>query len=174
MEQNESKNSLIAEYYSAHYDELKSFVASRLLPADESEDIVQTIFVRLLQMDGMITPVTLPCFVYTIARNLICDYWRHKRRVDEFEHIVRKGDWCARYADDVETIYSAHEVEAYLERSMAKLTQKQSRIYRLNIYDGMKVSDIAEYLSLNYKSVERSLGLARKEVRYNIRKVLAS
>ena len=38
----------------------------------------QNIFLRLLQMDKMISSVTLPCLVYTVARNLICDYWRHR------------------------------------------------------------------------------------------------
>ena len=60
MEQKESKSNLIADYYSQHYDELMTYVSSHLQHADESEDIVQNIFVRLLQMDKMITPVTLP------------------------------------------------------------------------------------------------------------------
>ncbi len=53
MEQKESKSNLIADYYSQHYDELMTYVSSHLQHADESEDIVQNIFVRLLQMDKM-------------------------------------------------------------------------------------------------------------------------
>ena len=60
MEQIESKRSIIAEYYTAHYDELQKFVASRLLFAEDAEDVVQNIFVRLLQMDKMITPSLCP------------------------------------------------------------------------------------------------------------------
>ena len=74
MEQTNSNYSIIADYYSEHYNELKLYVMSRSLPADEAEDIVQNTFVRLLRGDKMITPVTLPCFVYTIAKNLIIDY----------------------------------------------------------------------------------------------------
>ena len=87
MEQKESKSNLIADYYSQHYDELMTYVSSHLQHADESEDIVQNIFVRLLQMDKMITPVTLPCLVFTIAKNLIRDYWRHYYYLEEHEHI---------------------------------------------------------------------------------------
>lgn len=174
MEQIESKHSVIAEYYTAHYDELKTFVASRLLFAEDAEDIVQNIFVRLLQMDKMITPITLPCLVYTVARNLIFDYWRHKRKVEEYEHIIRKSDLFSRSVENVESVYSAHEVERELERSIAHLSQKQAKIYRLHIYEGMQVSEIAKELSLKYKNVEYCLGSARKEVRTYMKKVLVS
>lgn len=172
MEQIESKHSVIAEYYTAHYDELQRFVASRLLFAEDAEDIVQNIFVRLLQMDKMITPVTLPCLVYTVARNLIFDYWRHKRKVEEYEHVIQKSDLFQRSAENVESVYSAHEVERELERSIARLSQKQAKIYRLHIYEGMQVSEIAEKLSLKYKNVEYCLGSARKEVRTYMKKVV--
>ena len=55
-----SKKSIIADYYANHYDELKEFVISRLQVVDEAEDIVQDIFVRLLQSDQMIS-----CLLYT-------------------------------------------------------------------------------------------------------------
>ena len=75
-----SKKCIIADYYTNHYDELKKFVISRLQVVDEAEDIVQDIFVRLLQSDQMISPVTLPCLVYTMARNKIVDYWRCRQQ----------------------------------------------------------------------------------------------
>lgn len=81
MERNkESERSLIADYYTKHFEELKAFVYSRLPIADEAEDIAQNIFLKLLESKKMITPITLPCFVYTMARNLIADYWRHRQR----------------------------------------------------------------------------------------------
>lgn len=174
MEQIESKHSIIAEYYTAHYDELKKFVASRLLFADEAEDIVQNVFVRLLQMDKMITSITLPCLVYTVARNLIFDYWRHRRKIQEYEHIIQKTDHGILGYEDIESVFSAHEMEEQLEHSIARLSQKQAKIYRLHVYDGMAVSEIADKLSLRYKNVEYCLGSARKEVRNYMKKVLAS
>ena len=35
----------------------------------------------------------------------------------------------------------------------------------MNIYNGLKVSEISDALKLNYKSVENLLGAARKSVR---------
>ena len=71
MEQTNSNYSIIADYYSEHYNELKLYVMSRSLPADEAEDIVQNTFVRLLRGDKMITPVTLPFTTLPTSRDIL-------------------------------------------------------------------------------------------------------
>ena len=161
MEQTNSNYSIIADYYSEHYNELKLYVMSRSLPADEAEDIVQNTFVRLLRGDKMITPVTLPCFVYTIAKNLIIDYYRRKH-------------WMGRYDVDGESVFSAQQTNEILERGIARLTEKRSKVYRLNLFEGMQVSEIAQSLNLGYKAAENRLTLARKEIRDYMKKELAS
>ena len=171
MKTQESKFSIIAEYYSRHYDELLGFVAKRLQYDESAEDIVQNVFVRLLRTDKMITPVTMPCLVYTIARNLIFDYWRHRQAVEEYEHFItqqnQKDDL------DVASVYSATEITEILERGIARLTDRQRTIYRMNVYEGKKVSEISETLHLTYKSVESRLGSARKEIRQYMKRMLA-
>jgi RNA polymerase sigma-70 factor (ECF subfamily) len=56
-----------------------------------------------------------------------------------------------------------------MERTLARLPEACCNIYRLHIYDGMKVSDIAQQLALPYKQVENRLGQARKAVRQQLR-----
>jgi RNA polymerase sigma factor (sigma-70 family) len=174
MEQTNSNYSIIADYYSEHYNELKLYVMSRSLPADEAEDIVQNTFVRLLRGDKMITPVTLPCFVYTIAKNLIIDYYRRKHKIEEYEHFLGASDWKGRYDVDGESVFSAQQTNEILERGIARLTEKRSKVYRLNLFEGMQVSEIAKSLNLGYKAAENRLTLARKEIRDYMKKELAS
>ena len=66
-------SNLLETYYTDHRDELLAFVSSRLGGSEESKDIVQNVFLRLLTSDKMITAITLPALVYTMARNLITD-----------------------------------------------------------------------------------------------------
>lgn len=170
MKFNSSDYTLLAEYYALHYEELKQFVGSRIRFAYETEDIVQNIFMRLLNSDKMITPVTLPCLVYTVARNLIYDYWRHKQRVEEWEHTLCHTPYDT---DNAESLYSTREMNVLLERGIARLTESEQRIYRMNMYEGKKVGDIAIELRMNYKGVERQLGIARKEIRQYVKRMLA-
>lgn len=168
-----SKKCIIADYYANHYDELKEFVISRLQVVDEAEDIVQDIFVRLLQSDQMISPVTLPCLVYTMARNKVIDYWRCRQQYEKYEHFIRKGSWINSSSEGVESIFSAREVNEILERGIAQLTESQRSVYRLNLYEDMPVRQIAVVLNLKYKQAEKKLGVARKKVRGFVEKALA-
>lgn len=173
MNYSKTKQAIIADYYSLHYEEILAFVASRLHHTDEAEDIVQNVFMRLLLTDKMITPITLPCLVYTVARNLIYDYWRHKNKIEEYEHFILGETHSSNAYENGESVYSAKEINDILEQGMARLTEKQRKIYRLNICDDLKVAEISTQLGLNYKCVENRLGLARKVVRGYVRRMLA-
>ena len=155
-------SNLIETYYRDHRDELLAFVSSRLGGAVEAEDIVQNVFLRLLTTDKMITEITLPALTYTIARNLISDYYRRRNTYEEFEHFIKRS------SDDyssMESVISAKELTELLERGLARIPENFREIYRMHIYGGMKVGEISQTLGEGYKSVEHRLGAARKALR---------
>ena len=160
-----NNNQLISNYYAAHRDELISFIAVRITNATEAEDLVQDIFLRLLRDHHLITPDTLPALIYTMARHAVSDYYRRRRIYEEYEHYIKRSDCTS----EIESLISARQLMERMERSLARLPQACCEIYRLHIYDGMKVSDIARELSLPYKQVENRLGQARKAVRQQLR-----
>ena len=164
-------NQLLSNYYSMHRDELVSFIAVRTVDAIEAEDIVQDIFLRLLHGQQLITPQTLPSLLHTMARHAVCDYYRRRHVHEEYEHYIQTSDFSCQTSDDsVESVFSAQQLMERMEHSLARLPKACCEIYRLHIYDGMKVSDIAQELSLPYKQVENRLGQARKAVRQQLRK----
>ena len=160
-------SNVIETYYIAHRDELLAFVSSRLGGSDEAEDIVQNVFLRLLTSDKLITEITLPALVYTMTRHLITDYFRRHTTFEQYEHYI-KGV-CSE-AITMESVFSAKEIIERLERGLARLPQKCREVYRLHIYEGMKVSEISQQLGENYKSVEHRLGFARKSIRQYLRR----
>ena len=159
-------NKLITNYYIAHRDELLAFASSRLGDSRQAEDIVQDVFLRLLSTDKMITEVTLPALVYTITRNLINDYYRRHTTYEQYEHYI-KGV-CSEVTT-MESVFSAFEIMERLERGLVRLPENCREIYRLHIYDGMKVGEISRELGEGYKSVEHRLGTARKVMREYLR-----
>lgn len=172
MMEREASKKLITDFYCRHLDEVKAFVSKRLGYSAESDDIVQNIFLRLLESDKMISPVTLPCLIYTIARNMTYDFWRHHASVEEYEHYIKKNSDTNGHVEE-RSLYSSIELNEILEHGIARLSDKQRHIYRMNVVDGMQVSEISELLHENYKSVEYRLGAARKVMRKYVRKMLA-
>ena len=153
-------HALITEYYISHRDELLAFVSSRLGGSDFAEDIVQNVFLKLLTTDKMISKVTLPSLVYTIARNLITDYYRRHTSYEEYEHYIKSQGIRSQ-----ESVFSVREITERLERGLARLPENCREIYRMHIYGGMKISEISQELGEGYKSVEHRLGFARKAMR---------
>ena len=162
-----TKHTLITNYYIAHRDELLAYAGSRLGDSYLAEDIVQNVFLRLLTSDKMISEITLPALVFAMTRNQVYDYFRHHSAVEQYEHYI-KGV-CSELTSD-ESILSAREVMEQLERGLARLPENCREIYRMHIYDGMKVGEISRELGEGYKSVEHRLGSARKAMRQYLRK----
>ena len=161
-----NNHQLISNYYAQHRDELVSFIAVRIADADEAQDRVQDIFLQLLRRHQLITPTTLPSLIFTIARHEVADHYRRCRVYEEYEHYLQRDD----HTENMESVVSARLLMERMERSLARLPEACARIYRLHIYDDMKVSDIAQELTLPYKQVENRLGQARKHVREQMRK----
>ena len=162
-----TKQTLITNYYIAHRDELLAYAVSRLGDSCLAEDIVQNVFLRLLTSDKVISAVTLPALVFAMTRNQVYDYFRHHTAVEQYEHYI-KGV-CSELTTD-ESILSAREVMEQLERGLARVPENCREIYRLHIYDGMKVGEISRELGEGYKSVEHRLGAARKAMRQYLQK----
>lgn len=69
--------------------------------------------------------------------------------------------------------YSFEEIIEILDCGIQKLNENQRKIYKMNIYDDLAVSEISKTLNMNYKSVENKLGSARKVIRKYMSKMLA-
>ena len=156
----------LTNYYVTHRDELLAYVSSRLGNSVEAEDLVQNVFLRLLTSDRMITDITLPALVYTIARDLIADFYRRRTHFEDYEHYLKNNDSID---ESAESILSIRDITEQLERGLARVPENCREIYRLHVYGGMKVAEISQHLGEGYKSVEHQLGTARKAVRQQLR-----
>ena len=160
---------LLADYYSQHRDEIVGFVAVRVGDADVAKDVVQDVFFRLLCSDRLISPTTLPALVFTMVRNAVTDWFRRRRIREEYEHyIIGTGD----DTDSMDSVISVRELMERMERTLARLAPECREVYRLHIYGGMQVRQIAEETHQPYRAVEYRLGQARKEVRSQLRQCM--
>ena len=161
-----NNHTLISNYYTLHRDEIVGFIATRTMAPEAAQDMVQDLFLKLLDGRRLITPQTLHSLVYTMARHAIVDYYRRRRVYEEYEHYIHRSNEAD---DSLESVFSACQIMERMEYSLARLSEECRTIYRLHIYEGMKVSEISQQLALPYKQVENRLGQARKTVRQQLR-----
>ena len=120
----------IADYYAQHRNEIVGFIAMRIGNEDTAQDLVQDVFLRLLCSDKLISDITLPALVFTLARNAVADCFRRRRVLDEYEHyIMGTGDSY----ESMDSVISARELMERMERTLARLAPECREVYRLHI-----------------------------------------
>ena len=164
MEQNTiNQRQMIADFYTRHHAELVNFAISRLGNREESEDLVQDVFIKMMSFEGMINEETIKSFAFTIAANKIKDYLR--RRI--FRHKMEEN---AKYEMElqyshVERVVEYHDTLRMVNDSMARLSPACAKVYRMSLFEDMTAGDIAQETNVSKRTVESQLFTSRKQVR---------
>ena len=154
---------MIADFYTRHHAELVNFAISRLGNREESEDLVQDVFIKMMSFEGMINEETIKSFAFTIAANKIKDYLR--RRI--FRHKMEEN---AKYEMElqyshVERVVEYHDTLRMVNDSMARLSPACAKVYRMSLFEDMTAGDIAQETNVSKRTVESQLFTSRKQVR---------
>ena len=68
---------LIEDSYKKYQRSVFLYIYYKIGNKEEAEDLVQDVFVRLMDYQQMLRVDTIKHFIFTISRNLLYDYLRH-------------------------------------------------------------------------------------------------
>ena len=158
-----NQGQIIANFYTVYQAELVNFAISRLGNREESEDLVQDVFIKMMSFEGMINKETIKSFAFTIAANKIKDHLR--RRI--FRHKMEEN---AKYEMElqhshVERVAEYHDTLRMVNDSMARLSPACAKVYRMSLFEDMTTGDIAQEMNVSKRTVESQLFISRKQVR---------
>ena len=163
MKTSDNRNDILTRSYNANYGRVLGFVTSRINSPEDAENIAQDVWLRLLEYDKPISEDSLLPLLYTVATNLVNDYLRRLYRsraaysamfdcADELDSSCESGI----FARDI----------AKIERERVECLPQQRRIiYVMSRFDDKSVADIADELSLSFRTVENHLRLGRRDIR---------
>lgn len=162
------QQNIITDFYIREREKLIRFAAARLPFPEESEDVVQDTFLRLLEYGRMVQKESVASFVYTILRNIINDKLRMFRCHQEVDR------WLFENAGNqsVQTTEHAINEQALLhivEGKIQSLPAKCGKVYSLHLFEGLSVDEIVKQYAIPKRTVESYVFQARKEVRKEIR-----
>lgn len=163
-------DALIAKTYRENYSGVLNFIASRINNVWDAENLTQDVWLRLLTCGQELAADTIIPFIYTIARNLVNDYLRHYYHVQAVnEEMACKAVGVADTA--LESEVSMRDLAAQERRRVECLPTQRRIIYIMSRYEDKSVDDIADELSLSFRTVENHLRLGRRDVRSYIRAI---
>ena len=150
--------------FHAHYAPLCDYVWHVVRSRDLAEDIVQSLFVRLWELQGGDTSPDLGvAYLYTAARNRAIGHLRRDRVARRFAAELQALPAPAPPAASDEV--HARELQHAAERAVAALPPRCQEVFRMSRQHGLGYADIAATLGVSRATVETQMSRALRALR---------
>ncbi|MBD5275875.1 MAG: sigma-70 family RNA polymerase sigma factor [Bacteroides sp.] len=152
----------IEDYY-RHSDKLRRYVGSRINNEDDAADLVQEVFLRLLEYSGRIVTATVANLAFTIASRVINDYLRHHYVKTSAHHEI--SNIQVNTSNDTEETVIGRDM-ARLERHQLEAMPPQRRlIYIMRIHQGKSTKEISKSLNISPRTAENHFYIGIRQMR---------
>ena len=149
----------LEKYFQWMYRPLCLYALNITESYEDSEDIVQQIFVELLEkaVVGSLEVGNMKGYLYTVVRNRAVKYVKKDQEKVSVE--------SAMYLTDENILSISVEEEALVWNWIDALPTERRNIFLMAKQQGMKYKEIAEQLDISVKTVEVQMGKALKTLR---------
>jgi RNA polymerase sigma-70 factor (family 1) len=162
---------IFEETFRKYYQSLCNYANSILKEMDESEEIVQNLFLSIWEKrsDLEIT-ISLKSYLYRAVHNHCLNRIKHLKIREEYQQYATNF-YDASYESVSQTIMK-NELEQKIEEAIKKLPEQCRLIFRMSRFEELKYNEIAEQLELSPKTVENQIGKALKFLRIELAEYL--
>ena len=149
----------LEKYFQWMYRPLCLYALNITESYEDSEDIVQQIFVELLEKAfvGILEVGNMKVYLYTVVRNRAVKYAKKNQEKVSVE--------SAMYLTDGKALSISVEEEALVWDWIDALPTERRNIFLMAKQQGMKYREIAIQLNISIKTVEGQMGKALKTLR---------
>lgn len=144
----------LQELFCRHYSEMIR-LARTLLYADEAaEDVVQDVFVRLMDTDIVPAEEKMRAYLLTAVRNGCINRIRQKSLREQVKSLYSiEAETDMQYIEQ-----RTEQIEAVRDYADNHLAEPHRTIFRMRFKDGLTLKEIACQLDMNLKTVFKYLG----------------
>lgn len=145
---------------------LYSFALRILQNREESEDVVQEIFVKLWRMRGELETIrNREAFAMTMTKNLCIDRLKRKRILSlDDDSVIHEG---TSQSDPLKEVHLNDAIER-VNQIVNELPEQQRMIIQLRDIEGYTSEEVAEILDINQNTLRVNLSRARQKIRENL------
>lgn len=146
----------------ALYEPLCRYAFSFLNDWEETEEVVQNVFLKLWESRSTLAIHTsLKSYLFTATHNACINQIQHYKVRQKYLDYVLAQELQSDTSDRV----IADELHALIEKSISDLPEQRQLIFKMSRYEGLKYKEIAEQLNISVKTVEAQMGKALSTLR---------
>ncbi len=150
--------------YQNYFPAIFRYIYWRIGSRVEAEDLTQVVFEKMLRslprFDNQQGSQSFTAWLFTIARNLLIDFYRRQRRELSWEEAA---DYCADNNNSPGSYLERQELLSWVQTALQGLTVEQQEVVWLRFVEGLSVRETAEIMdrseeairALQYRALQR-------------------
>lgn len=152
----QNNEAAFCELYIRYKDKLHYFCLSLIKSKEETNDIVQEVFIRIWESRNFINPdLSFSSFLYTIARNRILNHFRDMDIDVKVKSILAKTNPVEEELIEADLIYT--EYQKILQEAIEALPPQRKKIFNMSREDNMTHKEIAAELGISVNTVQEHI-----------------
>ena len=156
--------------FKTYYQALCNFANTYLNNIDESEDLVQEVFVKIWDKRNELNVTTsIKSYLFQAVKNSCFNHLKHQKvQRKHKENLFHQSESSIDTTDQIEV----KQLSLRIEEAIEKMPDKRREIFFLSRHEGLKYQEIADKLNISVKTVETQMGLALKYLRNELKSYL--
>ncbi|MCY9806114.1 RNA polymerase sigma factor [Lentilactobacillus senioris] len=144
--------------------ELTSYLIQRGAKLEVAEDVVQDIFIKVLEMDLILPPAEIKPYMYQMAKHQYIDYCRRQQR---FQTILEK--YLRPAAPQIQTVSQVNPLEKKIVRAIKHLPRQDQQLLIQKYIEKRSIEEIAEIQQKTPAAIKMRLYRLRQKLRKKMR-----
>lgn len=154
-------NELLETIWRENHDQLLAFINKRIKNREESEDILQEVFIKILSKIGTLKDSSkLQSWIYQMTRNAIVDYIR-KRKFQEMEAEIKD-------IEDETDENAMNEATGWIGYYVDALPENYREAVVLYEIKGLSQKEVADQLGISYVNARSRIQRGRLLLKKNL------
>lgn len=141
-----SDETALTEIYGLFFRKIYNFVYYRVSHKETAEDLAEEVFVKAFaKLSSVKDEKSFEGWLYSIARNLVIDYYRQKKTTVALEDVENTLE----YETNVVDVVNLDQQQKQLLKVLKGLGAEQQVVIKLKFFEDLSNSEIAELLHKN-------------------------
>lgn len=167
------------QLYNNYYPKLTVY-ASFFLIEEEAHDVVQDIFLKLLEEESYkkIEASALNAYLYRAVQNKCIDVARHRTIKKQYQTLMGKkimnmeAEYFYSLRNEIEDNLLSTEFQEQIDAGIDSLPPKGKIVFKLYVNKGKKAKEISSLLGISVSTVENHIYACTKTLRAKLAKYL--
>jgi RNA polymerase sigma-70 factor (ECF subfamily) len=156
----ESRTEIFTKLFAESRQALHSYIRRFVRSSETAKEIVQEAFLRTYRQRESVT--TLRAFLFSTARNLAANEYRHQRTVERGV-LASLEDSPSNECESLESGLIRDERNRLVQEAIDRLPPQCRAAFTLRVFHECSYKEVAERLGISVKTVEKHISRAMRE-----------